>query len=84
MLPSLFFSFFFNFQLKDSKNTARKNKRNLKTNRYEITGAESFEKIHKKQKLNLEKDAEDLLLPSEEHQNSPEDNGKIHRDFQFF
>ena len=47
---------------KDSKNNARKNKRNLKTNRYDLSISEPFDKIHKKQKLNPEKELEEPLI----------------------
>ena len=47
-----------------------------------MIGSESFEKIHKKQKLNPEKDIDDLHLPSEERLNSHEDG--IHDFFLMF
>ena len=44
-----------------------------------MIGSESFEKIHKKQKLNPEKELDDLHLPSEERLNPHEDG--IHKFF---
>lgn len=62
------------FDIQDSKNNSRKNKRPLKPNRFD---SEPYEKAHKKIKLNNEEFYEDVSQGQHYQNNTNEQIGKI-------